>query len=128
MGDPLEGEEEENTIQRRKERAKPKSVERVEIVWPNWAGPRTLRAWDEFKAYRKSEKKAIYRSPQTEQRAVNILAKYFTNGAECVAALEHAQGKGWMFPVDPADYKYPKIEGADAASIPAPTLKPWLVP
>lgn len=108
-GDPLEGEEEVST-QRRKERAgaKPKLFP---IVWPKWAGENTLKAWEAFKIYRQVEHKARYKSADTEQKAVNILAGYFKSGPMCVSALEHATGKNWRFPVDPAEYSYPKAEG-----------------
>lgn len=95
----------ESTSQERKERAH-------ELTWPEWAGPNTLKAWEEFKSYRWAEHKVKYRSTDTEQRAVNILAKYFPSGQECVSALHYTTGKGWKFPVDPAEHKYPKAEGA----------------
>lgn len=83
------------------------------VNWPAWAGPNTLAVWEDFKAYRLTEKKERYKSAKTEQRAVNILAKYFTCGQDCVEALEHSMGKGWLFPVDPTEYKYPTQQEAD---------------
>jgi hypothetical protein len=83
------------------------------ITWPVWAGPQTIAAWEDFKHYRLTEKKERYKSAKTEQRAVNILAKYFTCGQDCVEALEHSMGKGWLFPVDPTEYKYPTQQEAD---------------
>lgn len=77
------------------------------IVWPAWAGPKTLSAWEEFKVYRWVEHKDKYKSVNSEQRAVNILSRLFPGGEECVNALEYAMGRGWKFPVDPAEHKYP---------------------
>ena len=99
-----------STTQEGKERA-PEVVQTV--VWPEWAGPNTLTAWNEFKVYRWTEHKVKYRSRDTEQRAVDILAKYFPSGQECVAALHHSMGKGWKFPVDPAEHNYPKERKAE---------------
>lgn len=81
------------------------------IVWPTWAGEKTTKAWEAFKIYRQVEHKASYKSSDTEQKAVNILASYFKSDSVCAAALEHSTGKNWRFPVDPAEYSYPKPEG-----------------
>lgn len=121
---------EEATVQRQKERA---PAEPPAINWPAWAGERTRTAWEDFKVYRWQQHKVRYRSATTEQKAVNILAKYFRSGPECVAALEHAMGKTWQFPVDPSEYKYPQVDGV---APPSPVvmnangrpqqLKPWV--
>lgn len=110
---PLQGakdkeKDKDNSEGKERAGAKPKLFP---IVWPKWAGENTLRAWEAFKIYRQVEHKARYKSADTEQKAVNILASYFKSGAACVAALEHATGKNWRFPVDPAEYSYPKAEG-----------------
>jgi hypothetical protein len=75
----------------------------VEVVWPAWAGPQTLARWEEFKEYRWEEFKVKYKSPKTEQRAVNILAKFYTNEKQCVDALDNATGRLWRMPVDPKE-------------------------
>lgn len=98
---PLQGakdKDKDKDTSEKKERAN-----EVEIVWPSWAGPQTLARWEEFKSYRWEEHKVKYKSPKTEQQAVNILAKFYTNGKQCVDALDTATGKLWKFPVDPAD-------------------------
>lgn len=94
-----------------------------EIAWPSWAGAKTLSTWEDFKTYRKAEKKDPIRSTQSEQRAVNLLAKYYTTGQECVEALEECMGRGWLFPVNPA-----KLNGRNTLPVPAPspTAKPWV--
>ena len=108
LASPLQGakdkDKDKDISQEGKERA-------GELTWPEWAGPNTLKAWEEFKSYRWAEHKVKYRSTDTEQRAINILAKYFPSGQECVSALHYTTGKGWKFPVDPAEHKYPKAEG-----------------
>lgn len=118
-GDPFR-KRKRNTLLEEKERA---------IEWPKWAGPNTLAKWEEFKAYRLSEKKERYASAISEQRAVNLLAKWFTTGQQCVDAIDEAMGRGWLFPVDPA-----KRNGQVAPST-APILnangkpqqlKPWV--
>lgn len=88
------------------------------IVWPTWAGEKTTKAWEAFKIYRQVEHKASYKSSDTEQKAVNILASYFKSDSVCAAALEHSTGKNWRFPVDPAEYNYPKPEGAPVEQTP----------
>jgi len=72
-----------------------------ELVWPNWAGLQTKAKWSEFVAYRKASHRFTYKSVQTEQSAINLLAKYYQNGKDCFAGLEEAMAKGWRFPVEP---------------------------
>ena len=72
-----------------------------ELVWPIWAGDQTKAKWSEFVAYRKSSHRFTYKSVQTEQSAINLLAKYYKNGKDCFAGLEEAMAKGWRFPVEP---------------------------
>lgn len=93
-----------------KDREKDKEKEGVQgkpisepINWPKWAGPNTIAKWEEFKAYRWEEHKVKYKSPKTEQAAVDILARYYTDGKQCVEALAFAMGKRWQFPVNPAE-------------------------
>ena len=93
------------------------------IEWPSWAGPKTLAAWEDFKAYRIAEHKARYKSVKTEQLAVNNLVRYFPTGPAFVAALEYSRGRNWIFPVDPSEHKYPDMDKADAKPS---TIKPWL--
>jgi hypothetical protein len=75
----------------------------VEIVWPTWAGEQTRAKWEEFKAYRKGSHKFTYKTPGSEQAAVNLLAKYYKSGKEAFDGLDLAMAKGWKFPVDPAE-------------------------
>lgn len=115
---------------RKRKRNLPVQEKERAIEWPKWAGPNTLAKWEEFKAYRLSEKKERYISAMSEQRAVNLLAKWFTTGQQCVDAIDEAMGRGWLFPVDPAKRSGPN------ATAPAPVilnangkpqqLKPWV--
>ncbi len=86
--------------------------EKPELVWPAFAGEKVKAKWAEFIAYRIREKKQRYQSVQTEQKALDLVAKYFPNGPDLVAALDHTMARTWVFPVDPAEHKYPKAEGA----------------
>jgi hypothetical protein len=96
-----------------------------EIQWPWWVGSNVLKAWEEFKAYRWAEHKAKYKSPTTEQHAVNLLAKYYSKGEECFDGLNLAMAKGWRFPVDPKDLA-PKQANGKPVETPSPTAKPWI--
>ena len=95
-------------VQERKERAKPKR----ELVWPSFAGEKVKAKWSEFIAYRIREKKQRYQSVETEQKALDLVAKYFTNGPDLVDALDHTMARTWVFPVDPTEHKYPHLEKA----------------
>ncbi|MFO0190315.1 MAG: hypothetical protein ACK54F_03600 [Planctomycetia bacterium] len=86
---------------------------REEIQWPAWAGVKTKAAWEQFKTYRTTLDKFKYKSTASEQAAVNTLTGYFSGGPQLVAALEHAMAKGWKFPVDPSEYKYPALAQAE---------------
>jgi uncharacterized protein YdaU (DUF1376 family) len=93
----------------------------IEMKWPGWAGPNVLNAWEEFKAYRWTTHKVKYKSESTEQHAVNLLAKYYKTGEQCVDGINLAMAKGWKFPVDPSEL-------TTKPTVPAtsPTLKPWM--
>lgn len=110
-----------NKESRKKERA---------IEWPKWAGPNTLAKWEEFKAYKLAEKKERYKSSETEQRAVNLLAKWFKSGQDCVDAIDEAMGRGWLFPVNPAKRPGQKEPSAPPVILNAngrpQQLKPWV--
>ena len=82
----------------------------VEMKFPAWAGEKTKAMWEQFKTYRAGQHKFKYKTSASEQQAINLLGRYFKNGKECVIALEHTMAKGWMFPVDPSEYKYPSSE------------------
>ena len=105
MGNPLEGEVEVST-EGRMEREKS-----VDMIWPGWAGPNTLSAWEEFKAYRLAEYKMRYKAKATEQKAVNRLAQYYKTGKDCVDGLNLAMARGWKFPVDPSELKPTQANG-----------------
>lgn len=83
-----------------------------ELTWPQWAGPKCRAAWAEFIEYRQREKGERYRTRKTEQRALNLVCKYFPDGPSFVGALEHTMARTWVFPVNPAEHKYPRPEGA----------------
>lgn len=89
-----------------------------EILWPSWAGDQTKAMWDRFKEYKRTHHRFRYKSIDTEQAAVNMLARYFKSGKQCYAALEEAMAKGHKFPVEP-EAKFsglsPKINGVAAA-------------
>ena len=124
-GHPAKG----DPFRKRNRNTLPEEKERAEIAWPKWAGPNTLAKWEEFKTYRLTEKKERYGSAMSEQRAVNLLGKWFTTGQQCVDAIDEAMGRGWLFPVDPAK------RGGQVAASTAPILnangkpqqlKPWV--
>ena len=77
--------------------------EEREIEWPAWAGEKVKATWEEFKAYKRTEKGEGYKSKATEQKAVNLLAEYYTTGKECFDGLNLAMAKGWKFPVAPSE-------------------------
>lgn len=117
--------EREEDTQGRKERA---GDPPPELVWPRWAGPNTRVKWEEFKSYKLEEHKDRYASIKSEQRAVNLLAKHFKSGQECVDALDEAMGRKWMFPVDPTkrrDAPKPDTVILNANAKPQ-DLKPWV--
>ena len=86
--------------------------EKPELVWPAFAGEKVKAKWAEFIAYRIREKKQRYQSVQTEQKALDLVAKYFPSGPDLVAALDHTMARTWVFPVDPTEHKYPHLEKA----------------
>lgn len=109
-----------------KERAK------VEMLWPQFAGDKCKAKWAEFIAYRQKEHAKRYKSAETEQRALNLALKYFPTGPAFVAALDHTMAKGWQFPVDPSETKYPDANGVPSAPVilnangKPQQLKPWV--
>lgn len=124
FGDPLEGEEEVFT-QNRKEHAK---VEPTAIVWPAWAGDQTRAKWGQFKAYRKQVHKFSYKGSASEQSAINLLAKEYTNGQSCVDALDEAMAKGWKWPVKASDRATKPAAPPKPGEIDVRNVKPWLIP
>jgi hypothetical protein len=104
LASPLQGakdKDKDKDTQEKKERAS------EVLTWPSWAGPQTKAKWQEFITYRIREHKQRYKSTDTEQKALNLAAKYFPSGPMFVEALEHSMAKGWRFPVDPSEHKYP---------------------
>lgn len=81
------------------------------VAWPAWAGPKTLAKWNDYITYRLKQHRFRYKAVSTEQQAINELTKWFPDGPRFVAAMDHTMAKGWKYPVDPADYKYPAVEG-----------------
>ena len=106
---PLQGDKDKDkdTIEE-EERASENQTPESVLEWPAWAGERTRAKWAEFIAYRRREHSKRYKSPSTEQKALNLACKYFPSGPLLVTALEHSMAKGWQFPVDPAEHKYPE--------------------
>ncbi len=74
----------------------------VEMNWPNWAGPKTRETWEEFKAHKKAHHGFRYKTVASEQAAIDILSRYYSDGKTCVSGLSEAMAKGYKFPVDPA--------------------------
>lgn len=107
------------STQEKKERAR----DDRELNWPVWGGPKCRAKWAEFVAYRVSEKKLRYKTVATEQRALDLAARYFPSGPDFVAALDHTMARTWAFPVDPSEHKYPDMDKADAKPS---NIKPWL--
>jgi hypothetical protein len=107
---------EEGKKERREEGKKVREAGKppVDLTWPTWAGPQTKAKWQEFITYRIREHKQRYKSTDTEQKALNLAAKYFPDGPMLVEALEHTMAKGWRFPVDPSEHKYPFTATAKA--------------
>lgn len=95
----------------------PVAQEPLMMVWPKWAGPQTLAAWEKFKGHKLAHHKFRYKSGDSEQSAINLLARYYKSGKECVEGLEEAMAKGHMFPVDPAG----KFKPANGQATPTPT-------
>ncbi len=127
IGQPLR--QPPDTIEEGKQEKKGNRETRV-VAWPKWAGPNTLAKWEEFKSYRQTERKERYKSTETEQRAVNLLAKWFRSGQECVDALDEAMGRGWLFPVDPSKRSGPSAPATPPVVLNAngkpQQLKPWV--
>jgi hypothetical protein len=117
LASPLQGAKDKD-----KDKVLEEGTRQVELQWPGWAGERVKATWEEFKAYRLTTHRVRYKSPKTEQHAVNLLAKYYQTGPACVEGLTLAMAKGWQFPVDPADL------GGKHKAIPerSSTLKPWI--
>jgi len=88
-----------------------------------WGGPKCRAKWAEFVAYRVSEKKLRYKTVATEQRALDLAARYFPSGPDFVAALDYTMARTWAFPVDPSEHKYPDMAKADGKPS---NIKPWL--
>lgn len=117
-----------------KDKVKDKEEGPRELKWPVFAGDRCKAKWAEFVAYRIAEKGKRYKTAETEQRALDLALKFFPTGPGFVAALDHAMAKTWEFPVDPAKYEYPKVEGVPAQAPPPilnangkpQQLKPWV--
>lgn len=113
LGSPLQGAKDkdkdkeivnsEKKGRRKKNEPPPQPEEPIALIWPKWAGPKTIARWEAFKAYRWKDHRVRYKSLTTEQAAINLLAKYYTSGKECVDDLDYSTGKQWRFPVDPAE-------------------------
>lgn len=86
----------------------PITVPAPELNWPRWAGEQTRAKWTEFVAYRKREHRKAYKSTSTEQKALDLACRWFQSGPVLWTALEHTMAKGWQFPVDPSEHKYPE--------------------
>lgn len=93
-----------------------------ELTWPAFAGPKVKAKWAEFIAYRIREKRSRYKSVDTEQKALNLCARYFPSGLLFVEALDHSMARQWQFPVDPAEHKYPFTVKA----VEKTTVKSWV--
>lgn len=105
-----EGEEVEE-LKKGKKRVAPSAQEPLMMIWPEWAGENTLAKWEAFKAYKAEQHRFKYKGGNSEQAAINMLAKWFTKGKACVEALEEAMARGWMFPVDPGARHTPNGNG-----------------
>lgn len=122
----------EGHYQRREERKKGRMEEEIqervpalpchpvpepELNWPSFVDDRVRSKWAEFVAYRHREKKARYKSRDTEQKALDLCCKYFPSGKMFCEALDHAMARTWVFPVDPSEHKYPFSDEAKAAVV-----------
>jgi hypothetical protein len=95
------------STQKGKERASAHEADPPGLIWPKFAGPQCRAKWAEFIEYRVKEKRQRYKSLATEQKALDLAAKYFPTGPEFVAALDHTMARTWIFPVDPSQHRYP---------------------
>jgi hypothetical protein len=128
LASPLQGakdKDKDKDTQGRKEHAK---VEPTAIVWPAWAGDQTRAKWGQFKAYRKQVHKFSYKGSASEQSAINLLAKEYTNGQSCVDALDEAMAKGWKWPVKASDRATKPAAPPKPGEIDVRNVKPWLIP
>ena len=121
---PLEGakdkeKDKDKDTQKGKERAK------QELQWPAFAGERVKAKWAEFIQYRITEKKARYHTVSSEQRALNLAAKYFPSGRMFVEGIDYSMARTWVFPVDPSQCQYPFTPEAMPEEKKS-TLKPWI--
>jgi len=117
--------EEEETERKSKSKKKSVAPEARELVFPTWAGENTKAKWEEFKTYKRDQHRFQYKSPASEQAALNLLAKYYASGKLCVEGLDTAMAKGWMFPVDPAEQPV-RMNGASTPA--APIKLGWNTP
>ncbi len=88
-----------------------------ELQWPAFAGVKCKTKWADFLAYRLKEHGKRYKSVESEQRQLNLAAKYFPSGPQFVAGLDHTMDKNWQFPVDPAEHTYPAVAEAPSTLI-----------
>lgn len=108
-----------------KDKDKEKEKERAhELTWPKWAGDRCRAKWSEFIAYRIAEHGKRYKTATSEQRQLDLAAKYFPNGRMFFEAIDYAMARQWQFPVDPAEHKYPFSDEAKPQE-PVSTLKEY---
>lgn len=89
----------ENLVKSKKKKAIQEAP--PEIVLP-WKSEVFKAAWVNWKAYRKGEHSFNYKTPQSQQAALNDLAN-LSEGVECKAIelINHAMGKGWkgIYPI-----------------------------
>ena len=108
-------EEQELKNPKKGKKVAPSAQEPLMMIWPEWAGENTLAKWEAFKVYKAEQHRFKYKSGNSEQAAINLLAKWFTKGRACVEALDEAMARGWMFPVDPGTRTTPMSGNGHAA-------------
>jgi hypothetical protein len=67
-----------------------KEKEEPEPVPTPWETIAFRRAWESWRAYRKSQKLRWYKTPESESSALNSLKKICPSEAEAIAAIEHS--------------------------------------
>lgn len=123
-------------LQGAKDKDKDKDIEKKkdeprELKWPLFAGEKCKTKWAEFISYRQKEHGKRYKTVDTEQRALDLVAKYFPSGQAFVNGLDHTMAKNWQSPVDPSEAKYPDMPSSTPhvvlnANGKPQQLKPWV--
>lgn len=126
---PLQGAKDKD---KDKDKVKDKEEGPRELKWPAFAGEKCKAKWAEYIAYKAKEHGKRYKSVDTEQKALDLVLRYFPTGPQFVSGLDHTMAKNWQQPVDPAETKYPDVGGVQTPPVilnangKPQQLKPWV--